>query len=248
MAWEEYLQAEDEVPKPRTSRLPKRRVVVGLLVGLLVAAVLLTAGAMVFASSSPESSNPGDEQSADAVQANGATSPWLWERTGVMLPVSSADGPTTLGDAASGFARTSLGAALAAAHLSVRIDPAAGPGVYRPTIENQMAGGTGRVLAAVDAQYLSEAAASSVADGAPLPVQAATIDAYRVDEYNSSSATVHLLVTPPAGGSTDFAVAVVWDEARGDWILQAPAADAGAIFPTTGPGQGYTAFLPEEAP
>jgi len=231
VAWEEYLSADDAPPR-RSLRLPRRRT----LIGVLTAAALLVAGAVLLADpGSPAQSG----QRPDDTTAPITT--WRWERTGMLLPVSSADGPQNLDDSASGFAQTPLGAALAAAHLSVRIDPMSGPDVYRQTIQNQMAGDTARVIAAVDAQYQGEA-------GQGQRVQPATISAYRIDDYSPTLTTVHLLVASPTGTSTDFAVPVTWDNARGDWLLQAPADDATSVFPTADPGAGYTRFLPEEAP
>jgi hypothetical protein len=158
----------------------------------------------------------------------------------MVLPVSPTDGPQRLSDVAAGFARTELGAALAAAHLSVRVDPAAGAEVFRPTIEQQMTGDTARVLAAV------EAAAATPATSTPATSTPASITGYRVDAFTPDAATVHLRVVSPGGAATDFAVPVVWDAEAADWLLVAPAPQADALFATSAASGNYVPFITEE--
>lgn len=142
---------------------------------------------------------------------------------GMQLPAGP-DGPADPSAAvASGFARTELGAAAAAAHLSVRIDPRAGPASFAPTIAGQTVGGDpDALLAATRTAYDDLAAAAGVADGAPVPGARPVIAGWRTSGWNGDGGTVHLRVLPPGGGpASDYAIDVVW--AQGDWALLDPA-------------------------
>jgi hypothetical protein len=159
----------------------------------------------------------------------------------VSLPAGP-DGPQDpTADVATGFAHTELGAALAAAHLSVRIDAFAGPGSFEPTITRQTVGGNpAALLAATRARYRTAAAAAGVADGAAIPTGPVRIDGWRIDGAwdPDGTTTVHLRVS--AGGpATDYAIAVVW--ASGDYALVDPTAPG--TF-TTGPADpsSYRSF------
>src|SRR5690606_6998235 len=68
---------------------------------------------------------------------------------GVRLAVSDTAGPQHTGDGlARGFARTRAGAALAAAHILVRIHPEAGADVFGPTLVHQVVGDDAEALVA----------------------------------------------------------------------------------------------------
>src|SRR6185437_16941673 len=74
---------------------------------------------------------------------------------GVMLPSSPAAGPRdTSGGLASGFADTPLGALTAALNIAVRANAQWGPGIYGPTIRDQVTGSdAGALLSGCQADY-----------------------------------------------------------------------------------------------
>jgi hypothetical protein len=243
VAWEEYLDADEPQARQRPAGR-RRRWLVGGLLALLVLAALVVSAAQLLAPATPQpapAAPTAATQPAD-VPATPDVTAWTWPRTGMTLPVSPTDGPQRLSDVAAGFARTELGAALAAAHLSVRVDPAAGADVFGPTIDQQMTGDTARVLAAVEAAATSPTAAT----GTTPSTAPAAITGYRVDAFTPDAATVHLRVVSAGGAATDFAVPVVWDGERGDWLLVAPGPQADALFATAPAGGDYVPFITEE--
>lgn len=205
------------------ARTPRR----GLLLAVaLVLIVALAAAGVALVMRSPATTEP----------AAADTLTWQPFQT-MQLPVSAANGPTdpTTG---TGFAATPLGAALAAAHLSARVDPAAGPASYTAVLDTHTAGDRDRLATAVATQYADAAAAQGITDGSPLPGTPAGLDGWRVDgDPDSGQVTAHL----SAGGS-DYAIPLVWQD--GDWRLDIPS--QGQIF-AVGPATGtYQTF--EEQP
>ena len=145
--------------------------------------------------------------------------------------------PTRRGDVATGFARTELGAAMAAAHLSVRIDPYAGPASFEPTITTQTHGGDpGALLAATRDRYTALGG-----DGGPIPTTTGQITGWRIDGWTPDApTTVHLRVAGPAGAATDYGIAVVWVD--GDYALVDPTrADTFTTRPADDP-TSYRSF------
>jgi hypothetical protein len=242
VAWEEYLDADEPQARQRPAGR-RRRWLVGGFLAFLVLAALVVSAARLLAPATPQPASPAAATQPADVPATPDVTAWTWPRTGMTLPVSPTDGPQRLSDVAAGFARTELGAALAAAHLSVRVDPAAGADVFGPTIEQQMTGDTARVRAAVEA---AAATSPTPATGTAPSTAPAAITGYRVEGFTPDAATVHLRVASPGGAATDFAVPVVWDDARGDWLLVAPAAQADALFATAAPSGDYVPFITEE--
>ncbi len=163
---------------------------------------------------------------------------------GVTLPVSRTSGPFHVDqDLASGFAETPFGAALAALHISVRMDASTGPKIYRPTISQQTLGDTGALLAVVDQRYSAAAAAAGVTGGGPVPASgpAGEFKGYRVDGYSvTAPTTVHLLVAQPGTSALyDVPATVQW--AGSDWKLLPPP--GGQPSPSSVDSSvGYTAF------
>ena len=205
---------------PAPTRLPRR--VLGLL-GAAAAVALLTLGGYTAVNTL------GDDPAATA----SATVPW----NGMSLPAGP-DGPTDpAGDVAAGFAHTEAGAAMAAAHLSVRIDAYAGPASFDPTITTQTFGGDpGALLTATQARYDAAADRAGISDGGPIPTSTGQILGWTTDGWAPDyPTTVHLLVTSPDGTDTDYAIGVVWvdgdyqliDPTRDDTFTTSPAADAG---------------------
>jgi hypothetical protein len=152
---------------------------------------------------------------------------------GIAIPTSATAGPAELTDPkAQGFAPTALGAAIAAAHLSVRTDPAAGPEVFEPVLAHQVVGDRARLAAAVREQYNA-----GPTDGAP-----GTLLGWRLDgDPAAGSVIAHLAVEHADGTSADYAIPLTWVD--GDWRIDAPA--AGPFFPITELSGEYAPFVEE---
>jgi hypothetical protein len=170
--------------------------------------------------------------------AASASVPW----NGMSLPTGP-DGPEDpAGPVAEGFAHTELGAAMAAAHLSVRIDPYAGPASFAPTISERTFGGDSTaLLAATQDRYEAAAARANLKDDGPIPTSTGQIGGWRIDQWSPDSpATVHLLVTAPDGDLLDYKVDVVWVD--GDYLLIDPTrADQLVVTPDPDPST-YRSF------
>src|SRR5690606_20237071 len=136
------------------------------LVGMLTVAALATAATTVVlwlrgsGSTTPsEAGGPAeptelrlDQRAGDAAgagpdDASGAVSVVMpadleWQEVaGVALPVSASQGPQNTSDGlATGFAHDPAGAVLAAINIVVRVNPQNGPGVFGPTLRNQVVG------------------------------------------------------------------------------------------------------------
>lgn len=153
---------------------------------------------------------------------------------GMALPVSATAGPRVRGETASGFERSPLGAAIAAANLVVRLDPSAGYGVFEPTLATQVVGDVARLREAVRDQ------ASDASDaGSP-----GALTGWRIESADTADElTVHLAVDPGEGDGLDFGVPLAW--ADGDWRID--AASKGAFFPTSSLSGQYTPFVQEGA-
>lgn len=166
---------------------------------------------------------------------------------GASLPVSRSAGPRdTRGGLARGFARTPLGAVLAAAHISVRLCPQAGPGMYGTTLRDQVVGANTAVLARhLDDDYQQARAQLAVPYGQPAGRLYSTTRGYRVDAHSSDAATVRLLLEGPGKDTGSVLVPLVvhlrWTGA--DWALVAPAGgDWGADTSVITDTSGYTRF------
>ncbi|MBK6763400.1 MAG: hypothetical protein IPG68_09035 [Micrococcales bacterium] len=131
---------------------------------------------------------------------------------GTLLPVSAMAGPYEFSATRSaGFAPTAVGAALAAVHLSARIDAYTGPAVFTATIGDQVAGDTATLLQATTAAYTALAAEAGVTNGDPVPAPTGQVTGWHIAGFDPSSLTeVQLLVDTPDGASSVFTVAVQW--------------------------------------
>jgi hypothetical protein len=152
---------------------------------------------------------------------------------GIPIPTSPAGPATVSGGRASGFAHGPAGAALAAIHIPFRAASSAGPAVFEPTISEQMVGADKeKFLAGVEAEYSASRSrygaaldGSITADFDRARRDSSRVWAYRIDAYDASIATVHVLLSTVTVGSTvptyvDLAYTVRW--ADGDWRLVAP--------------------------
>lgn len=166
---------------------------------------------------------------------------------GVMLPSSPAAGPRdTSGGLASGFADTPLGALTAALNIAVRANAQWGPGVYGPTIRDQVTGpGAAALLAGCQAYYAQASRAAHVTGGAPLGNAYVSEEAFRWVAYAPSDATVDLVSAGPGSqGVTVRAttrVEVTWS--GGDWrVIAPPGGDWGNAAAGLSSLSGYTIF------
>lgn len=226
------------------------------LVSCIVVGLIGTSGVAIFAGGADASPEPGStavraeqppapapQPPADPEPAEADVTAVTWQ--GYSMPVSPSAGPQRMTDTrATGFARTPLGAALAALHISVRMAPMTGPKVYRPAITEQVVGhDTTKQLAAVDTQYRQLAKVAGVSGGAPVIGATPPFTGYRVRDYTDTTATVDLVVTNPYKNTDlQYAIPVRW--ADGDWrIVFNPAATAGGWFTVTKPNPA-TSYQP----
>jgi hypothetical protein len=170
---------------------------------------------------------------------------------GVELPSSPTAGPRdTTGGLAVGYADTPIGALLAAVNIAVRANAQWGPGIYGPTVRDQVTGpDAAALLAGCQSAYDQAAGAAQIADGQPLGSAYVTEEAFRWVTYDSSDATVDLVSAGPGNdGLTARAVTQIqltWDgidwkviaPLGGDWSSAAIALDSLSGY-TAFPGQG----------
>ena len=166
---------------------------------------------------------------------------------GIELPASASAGPRdTAGGLASGFADTPLGALTAALNIAVRANAQWGPGVYGPTIRDQVTGlYAAALLAGCQATYAQASQAAHVTGGAPLGNAYVTEEAFRWLAWNPAAATVDLVSAAPGSqGTTVRAVVrvqVTWS--GGDWREVAPpGGDWGNAAAQLSSLSGYTVF------
>ncbi|MGB7980880.1 MAG: hypothetical protein WCF36_08835, partial [Candidatus Nanopelagicales bacterium] len=190
---------------------------------VLAAVAVLVVGVLVVLAVSRFSSAPADPGSVSAAS-------WRDWR-GISLPVSDQAGPAVWeGDQVSGFARSPLGAAIAGAHLSVRVDPSVGEQVWGPVLATQVVGDRDRLAAELAAQ-----APSAAAD----PGQPGHLTGWRVDgDLGTGSVVAHLAVRAADGTSVDYGIPVAWTGT--DWALDVPA--SGAVFSVGDTNGSYTDF------
>ena len=166
---------------------------------------------------------------------------------GVELPSSPAAGPRdTSGGLASGFTDTPLGALLAALNIAVRANAQWGPGIYGPTIRDQVTGpDAGALLSGCQADYAQASQAAHISRGAPLGNAYVSEEAFRWVAWTPSDTTVDLVSAGPGSQGTTVQAATrveaVWS--GGDWRVVAPPGgdwgNAAAALPSL---SGYTIF------
>lgn len=218
-------------PSAPVARVRQRRMAGGIATGLL----LITGSAVAWRTADTADHLPPAAPTA-------ATSSALVAWQGTWLPTGP-DGPRDPGaPAVAGFSRTPLGAAMAAAHLSVRIDPYAGPASFAPTITGHTYGGDpADLLERTQAAYDDRAGNAGVSGGGPIPTSTGRIVGWRAQEWVADGpVTVHLLVVTTAGHRVDYAIQVTWVE--GDYRLVDPTS-AGTFVTTSNPDpRTYTRF------
>jgi len=170
---------------------------------------------------------------------------------GVELPVSRFAGPRDVRHGlASGFADSPLGALLAAVNIGVRANAQWGPGIFGPTIRNQVTGpGTAALLSACTASYDQASRASGMPAGQPLGRAYVAEEAFRWVAYTPAGATVDIVSAGPGtDGVTVRAVTrieVAWSGR--DWrVIAPPGGDWGNSAAPLTSLSGYT-ILPNPA-
>jgi hypothetical protein len=166
---------------------------------------------------------------------------------GILLPSSPVAGPRDIsGGLASGYADSPVGALLAALNIAVRANPQWGPGIFGPTIDDQVTGpDAAALLAGCQAAYNQSSQAAHVTGGQPLGGVLVSEEAFRWVSYTPDGATVDLVSAGPGSqGVTVRAVTqvqVAWDGA--DWrVLAPPGGDWGNSAAPLASLSGYTIF------
>jgi hypothetical protein len=166
---------------------------------------------------------------------------------GVRLPSSPAAGPRdTSGGLASGYSDTPLGVLLAALNIAVRANAQWGPGIFGPTIRDQMTGpDAAALLAGCQSGYAQASQTAHITGGAPLGDAYVIEEAFRWVSYTPADATVDLVSAGPGSqGVTVRAVTqvqVTWDGA--DWkVVAPPGGDWGNSAAPLASLDGYTTF------
>ncbi len=172
---------------------------------------------------------------------------------GVELPVLHSAGPWHVqGGLAWGFADTPVGALLAAVNIGVRANAQWGPGIFGPTIRDQVTGlGASALLASCQASYWQVLRQAGVAAGQPLGPAYVTEEAFRWVAYTPTAATVDIVSAGPGNdGVTARAVTrieVVWQ--RGDWrVIAPPGGNWGNTAAPVTSLSGYISFRNQPLP
>jgi hypothetical protein len=155
----------------------------------------------------------------------------------MVLPAGP-DGPADpAADVARGFTRSELGAAMAAAHLGVRIDAYAGPASFEPTITTQTWGGDPAALLQATRDRYDRAGG----DGGPIPTSAGQFTGWRIHGWTPDApVTVQLRVIGPQGAATEFGIDVVWVD--GDYALVDPTRTDTFTTRPADPADDYRSF------
>ena len=165
---------------------------------------------------------------------------------GVELPYSAAGPRYTSGGIAAGFARTPLGALLAAVNIGVRANAQWGPRIFTAVIRGQVTGPDAAVLLAnCQAAYGQASQSDGVTGGQPLGDVDVTEEAFRWVTYTPAAAIIELVSAGPGPQGTTVRastqIQAVW--AGGDWkVIAPPGGDWGSAATALSSLRGYTAF------
>ncbi len=209
------------------------------------------AAALAPASPAPADSAPAGPAPAGLASVSPAALAGLrWmDFRGVELPVSPSAGPWHTADGlAWGFAHTPLGALLAAVNIGVRANAQWGPGIFGPTIRDQVTGpDAAALLASCQASYQQASQAAGIPAGQPLGPADAVEEAFRWIVYSPAGATVDIVsASPGAQGGTARAVTrieVQWSP-TGWRVIAPPGGDWGSSATRLTSLTGYTSFVP----
>ncbi|MGH8879200.1 MAG: hypothetical protein ACRD0P_17970 [Stackebrandtia sp.] len=232
-------EQEQQPPKGRRSTAVTAGVVAVAIVA--IAGVLLSGGRfgedLTTRWHNPPAGTPAATAAVDGPThgaANGGEPP-LHYRTvaGIRLPVSADLGPSDASRGlARGYARSHLGAVIAAGHIMARSQPHAGPRLFGPTIDRQVIDPKGDAFTrAVTNAYRQEKQRQHASEDAPLrPAVTGVVVGFRIEKVNPrepagirrlSGAVIGLLIQQPGERFVDLRLEVRWF--GGDWRLYAPA-------------------------
>ena len=211
--------------RARRRLLPAVAIAVIVLGGGLALGLSVRSSAPVGASPSAATGagSGGQDQQVPTVDLSGLR--WS-DFYGVELPVSAQAGPReTSGGLAAGFARSPLGALLAAVNIGVRANAQWGPRIFAAVIRRQVTGpDAAALLANCEVAYGEASQSRHVTDGQPLGNVDVTEEGFRWVAYTPAAAILDLVSAGPGSqGSTVRAstqIETVWD--GGDWKLVAP--------------------------
>ena len=250
-----FTEGVTEVVKPAVRR-PSRRQMASIAGGIsgrlryLVVAVIVIAGTSVGAlllidasnvtelETTPTSPQVGKASKVPVASTAGERStavPMQWH--GAVLPTSEAGPATVTASRARTFSRTPLGAALAAVHISVRMDPLTGPSVFRPTVRQQTRGDHETWLARLNETYRDAAKSQGLRNGTPVFSATGFVVGWRIADNRADfldptlrRVSVDLLVVKPDGDEKVFRIPLKWS--RGDWAVVLPDRAKSQLFRT----------------
>lgn len=175
-----------------------------------------TATAAPTSSGSPQQASPDSPAIALPTAAPGGVT---WRLIGqVAVPFSSTDGPQRVTDtSASGFARTPVGALVAAVQISTRAGYSAGQPSWEATIRDQFVASADRDALLAILRDAAEAGQQPAAAG-----ELSQVAGFRYLSYTSDTAVIGLVRRTPQGSYAMTTLTVSWQS--GDWRLMAPAA------------------------
>jgi hypothetical protein len=260
----------DSQPFPAPRRPPRPRRAVAIVVILVLVASAGTALFWAGRHTAPDSRAGNDaarSRSSRAVVTGPASEPaaagpqepaidlaslrWS-DFYGVELPVSASAGPRHVrAGRAWGFTDTPPGALLAAVNIGVRANAQWGPGIFGPTIADQVVKGPAAtaLLAACQASYAQTSPATGVTGGHPLGRAFVVEQAFRWVTYTPADATVDVVSAGPGQqGITVRAVTRIEVQWSGtDWqVIAPPGGDWGNSAAPLTSLNGYT-ILPVPA-
>jgi hypothetical protein len=207
-------------PLERVRRARRRAASVSALVA--VAALLLSLVVLrvwLGRSGGPTAAPPSPSVVADG----GPDLRWEPFRPGHDLPESLSAGPSRhVQGRVGGFARSSLGVALAAIHIGNRIDPSVGSTTFEPTIKEQVIGpGAEDLLERTSNAYEATRRQEGKYPGEALEPRPAHLVAYQVESYTPGAATVAVISGyPDRPEMYRLRLDLQWVD--GDWHLVAP--------------------------
>ena len=194
----------------------------------------------------PAAANSPAPEAAEIPRINLAGLRWV-SFGGLKLPVSPTGGPRAMrGGLASGFARTPVGALLAAVNIAVRANAQWGPAVFGPTIRDQVTGpDAAALLTSCQDAYEQARQQAGLQPGQPLGRAYVAEEAFRWETYTPGDAAVDIVSAGP--GDQGFTVRaatlieLIWRD--GDWQVVAPAGGDWGNSATQASGlAGYTLF------
>jgi hypothetical protein len=208
-------------PIERARRARRQAASVSALVA--VAVVVLSIGVLkVWLGNSPDApaAAPASSRPADG----GPDLRWEPFRPGHDLPESLSAGPTRhVQGRVGGFARSQLGAALAAIHIGHRIDPSVGSTTFEPTIKEQVVGpGAEGLLERTSSNYEAARRQEGKYPGEALEPRPAQLKGYKVESLTPEAATVAVIMGYPDRPEL-YQIRLDLQWVDGDWHLVAPA-------------------------